>query len=155
MASGVQRHLGVAPHVLAHHRLGPVIDDGRRHPGEVVEGPTVAVPEGDQVLGGDKAGEGVPAESQRHVEAPDVHPPVGRVDDTLVAPVHLGLGPGQHLEAPVQLGRGGPQPLSGLGHVKLGSLVRAAEPVVSHQAVVMVVACSRRSLVSQASIKGA
>ncbi len=133
---GVQRHLGVAPHVLAHHRLGPVIDDGGRHPTEVVEGPTVAVPEGDQILGGDKAGERVPAEAQGHVEAPDVHRTVGRVEDALVAPVHLGLGPGQHLEAPVQLGRGRPQPLPGLGHVQLRSLVGATEPVVGHQALV-------------------
>ncbi len=43
--------------------VGPVIHDGGRHPAEVVEGPTVAVPEGDQVLGGDEAGERVPADA--------------------------------------------------------------------------------------------
>jgi hypothetical protein len=101
---GVQRHLLVAAHVFAHHRLGAVIDDRRRHPAEVVEGPAVAVPEGDQVLAGDEAGEGVPAEGQRHVEAPHVQRALRPVDEALVAPVHLGLGPGKDLEAAVQLG---------------------------------------------------
>lgn len=117
--------------------LGAVVDDGGGHAPEVVERPAVAVPEAGQVLGGDEAGEGVPAEGQRHVEAPDVHRALGGVDKALVAPVDLGLGPGEHLEAAVELGGLGPQPLPGLGHVELQPLVGADEAVVGHQALVV------------------
>ncbi len=132
----VEGNLVVPPHVLAHHRLGPVIDDGGGHASEVIERPAMAVPERHQVLAGDEAAEGVAAVRQRHVEAPDVHGAVGAVEEALVAPVHLGLGSGEDLEAAVQLGGLGPEPLPGLGHIELHPLVGAAEAVFVAQALV-------------------
>ena len=45
-----------------------------------------------QVLAADEAAGGVPAVTQRHVEAPHVGGAVSSVDEALVAPVHLGRG---------------------------------------------------------------
>jgi hypothetical protein len=132
----VQRHVLVAAHVLADHRLGPVVHDRGGDALKVVEGATVAVPERHEILGGDEAAERVPAVGQRHVEAPHVGGPVLRLDEALVPPVDLRLGAREHLEAPVQVGRLGPQPLPGLGHVELGALVGAAEAVLGDEALV-------------------
>jgi hypothetical protein len=125
-----------AAHMAAHHRLGPVIDDLCGHPAEVGERPPVAVPEGAQVLGGGEAAERVAGIRQGHVEARHPQRSGRGLDLALVAPVDLGLGASQDLEATVEphrlglgLGQAGPV----LPDIDLDPLIVAGKAVLGDQ----------------------
>lgn len=100
---GIKLDVAVAtpPDVVLDDRLGAVVEDRRRHAAEVIEGAPVAVPEGGEVLGGEVATERVARVGKHHVEAVDGKLSGGRDDRSFVAPVDLGLGAGDGLEAPV------------------------------------------------------
>lgn len=66
------------------------------------------------------------------MEALHVERTSGSLDDALVAAVDLGLGPGEHLEAPVQRG-GSCHAAPGPRHLELGPLNGAAEALVVAQ----------------------
>ncbi len=133
---GVQGHLHVAAHVALDDGLGAVVEDGRGHATEVGKGRQVTGPERDEVLARDVAAERVTAVGESHGEAVDVEGAVLGVDHPLVAPVHLGLGPGQHREAPVQVGLLRTDPRAGLGEIHLHALVAVGEAVLGNQALV-------------------
>jgi hypothetical protein len=133
---GVQRGGLPTADVAVHDRLGPVVDGHRGHPAEVGERQPVAVPERAQVLGGGEAAERVTRIGQRHVEARHPQRPGRGHQLALVAPVDLGLGAGQHLEAAVEPGRGGigvGQAGPVLPDVDLDALVVAGEAVLGDQ----------------------
>ena len=133
---GMQRGGLAAAHMAADDRLGSVIDDRGRHPAEVGERPPVTVPEAAQVLGGDIAAERVPRIRQGHVEAVGVQRPGRGLELTLVAPVDLGLGPGQDLKAPVEAGRLGlslDQAGPVLPHIDLDPLIVTVQAVLVDQ----------------------
>jgi hypothetical protein len=133
---GVQRRGLAATHMAFDDRLGPVIDDHRRHAAEVGERPPVAVPEAAQVLRGGKAAERVARIRQGHVEAEGMQRPRCGRHLTLVAPVDLGLGTSQDLEAPmeaVRLGRRLGQASPILSDIDLDPLVVAGEAMLGDQ----------------------
>jgi hypothetical protein len=122
--------------VATHHRLGPVIHDHPRHAAEVGERPPVAVPERAQILGGGVAAERVTRIGQRQVEARHPQRPGRGLDLALVAPVDLGLGASQDLEAAVEAGRLGlslGQASPVLPHIDLDPLVVATEAILGNQ----------------------
>jgi hypothetical protein len=133
---GVQRGGLPAAHVAAHHRLGPVIHDHRWHPAEVGERPPVAVPERAQVLGGGEAAVRIAGIRQGHVKTRHRQRPGRGLDLAFVAPVGLGLGPGEDLEAAVEPGRlgvGVGQASPVLPDIDLDPLVVAGEAMLGDQ----------------------
>ena len=122
--------------------LGPVVDDGARDAPEVRERPPVAVPERRQVHSRGEAAEPIAGVRQRHVERVDLHSEREQV--TFLAPVDLGLRPGDDLEPAVQPPQvvviGGEQlVLNQRPHtceVHLDALVVPGEAVISHQTLV-------------------
>lgn len=85
----------------ADHSLGPVVNDRHRRPAEVRECPAVAVEERLQVLAGGEAAERIPRVRERHVEGVDLRDAHVGEDLALISPVHLRLGPWDHLEPAV------------------------------------------------------
>ena len=138
---GVQRDRNPGRHVPLDHRLGAVIDDRARHPAEVGEPTTVAVPERGQIHARGEAGERITRVRQRHVEGVDRSDPDVGQQVALITPVDLGLGAGDDLEPAVQtpqraligLGELGGDPWPGLGQEHLHPLVGAGEPVTCDQ----------------------
>src|SRR5512132_2104441 len=128
-----------AADMAAHHGLGPVIDDGRRHATEVRKASPVAVPERGQVLRRHIAAERVTRIRQHDVEAEGVQRPARGLDLALVTPVDLRLGASQNLKAPVQVGRIGrdaDHAFPVLAHIHLDPLIVAVEPVLGDQPLV-------------------
>ena len=97
----VEGDLLAPAHVALHDGLRAIVEDLVGDPAEVGEGADVAPPEAGQVAARHEAAERVTAVAQRHVEAVDVDRARLGLEDALVAPVHLGLGPGEHFEASV------------------------------------------------------
>ncbi len=123
--------------------LRAVVDDRHRHPTEVGERAAVAVEERLEVLAGGEAAERVARVRQRHVERVDLRDAHVGEDLALVAPVDLGLGAGDDLEAAVHASEfrrrdaeflGDARP--GLLNVELDPLVVAGEPVLRGQPLV-------------------
>src|SRR6476619_5046055 len=83
-------------------RLGAVVDDAARDTAEVGQRPAVAVEERAQILAGREAAERIPRIRQRHMERVDLHDPLLEQDGAFVAPVDLGLRPGDDLEPTMQ-----------------------------------------------------
>src|SRR5215218_2091215 len=113
-------------------------------PPKMGEGATVAGPEGAHVHAGGEAAERVPRVRQRHVERVDPADPDVGEDSALLAPVDLGLRPGDHLEPAVQPRQGaviagadlGGDPRPGLRDIHLHPLVVAGEAVLGGQPLV-------------------
>jgi hypothetical protein len=109
---------------------------------EVGERAAVAVEERAQVLAGREAAERVTRVGQRHVERVDLRHALLEQDLAFVAPVDLGLRPGEDLEPPVQPRQSlvavvlAGQTPTGLGDIQLDSLVVAAEAVLGDQPLV-------------------
>jgi len=121
--------------------LGPVVHDRAGHTTEVGERPPVAVPERGQIHAGRVRHERVPRVRQDHVEGIDVPDTDVPEQIAFLAPVDLGLGAWDDLEAAVQpdqrvlipdrqlIGQAG----AFLGQVLLDPLVGAGEPVLGDQ----------------------
>jgi hypothetical protein len=104
----LERH--VAADVLAHHRLGAVVEQLVRHAAEVLKRRTVIRPERDQILGAGQPAERVAGVAEHHVEAVERQLQAGaRADRLLMGPVDLRLkarpGLEPHLTARRRFGR--------------------------------------------------
>lgn len=131
----MKRHRISPADVTADDGLGAVVEDGGRHAAEVGKGADMTTPEGGEVLARHEAGERVARVGEGHVEAVDVLGAGQGLDHPFIAPIHLGLGSGQHLETAVKLGWSRADALPGLAHVELHPLVGALVAVVATQAV--------------------